>query len=133
MTLEKKAFDVKVLDLKEKCDFTDFFIICSGNSRPQTQAISDIISAVTVDSKFEGGGSGVLDLYIDYVDTGLMPSGQAGTSGFTITDDVLGNNTIIPASPAAVPGAYGFSSDYSKRYDLTADGNWRYTNLQLVT
>jgi len=32
-----------VLDLRGICDFTDFFIICSGNSRPQTQAISEHI------------------------------------------------------------------------------------------
>jgi len=34
---------VIILDLREICDFTDFFIICSGNSRPQTQSISEFI------------------------------------------------------------------------------------------
>lgn len=43
MTLDKKAADVLVLDVRKLCDFTDFFIICSGNSRPQTQSISEHI------------------------------------------------------------------------------------------
>jgi ribosome-associated protein len=40
---EKKAFDILVLDLRERSDLTDFFVICSANSRMQVQAISDSI------------------------------------------------------------------------------------------
>jgi len=40
---DKKALDLVVLDLREMAAFTDFFIICSGNSAPQIQAISNEI------------------------------------------------------------------------------------------
>jgi ribosome-associated protein len=41
--LDKQAEDVVILDLRGLCDFTDYFIICHGNSRRQTQAIADQI------------------------------------------------------------------------------------------
>jgi ribosome-associated protein len=40
---DKKALDLIVLDLREMAAFTDYFIICSGNSAPQIQAISNEI------------------------------------------------------------------------------------------
>lgn len=40
---DKKALDLIVLDLREMAAFTDHFIICSGNSPPQIQAISNEI------------------------------------------------------------------------------------------
>ena len=42
--LEKKALDVVVLDLREvKHAIADYFIICSGNSDTQIEAISDSV------------------------------------------------------------------------------------------
>jgi ribosome-associated protein len=41
-TLEdKKAEDIVLLDLQGKCSFTDYFIICSGNSERQLGALAD--------------------------------------------------------------------------------------------
>ena len=40
---EKQACDLVTLDLRGRSDLTDFFIICSGNSRSQVQAIVDSI------------------------------------------------------------------------------------------
>lgn len=40
---DKKALDLVVLDLREMAAFTDYFIICSGASAPQIQAISNEI------------------------------------------------------------------------------------------
>ncbi len=40
---EKKAFDIVILDLRERSDLTDFFVICSASSRMQVQAITDCI------------------------------------------------------------------------------------------
>jgi ribosome-associated protein len=37
----KKAQDSKVLDLREVTSFCDFFVICTGSSSRQNQAISD--------------------------------------------------------------------------------------------
>lgn len=41
--LDKKAMDVVVLDLREAPAFTDFFILCSGNSQRQVKAIADAV------------------------------------------------------------------------------------------
>jgi ribosome-associated protein len=38
---DKKAGDIVVLDLREVAGYTDFFVICSGNSDRQTKAIHD--------------------------------------------------------------------------------------------
>ncbi len=40
---DRKALDLAVLDLKEVCAFTDFFLLCSGTSTRHTQAICDAI------------------------------------------------------------------------------------------
>ena len=40
-TLDKKAFDVIVLDLRKAGGFTDFFVICSGTNPRQINAIAD--------------------------------------------------------------------------------------------
>jgi ribosome-associated protein len=40
---DKKAFDIVILDLRNRTDITDYFLICSGNSRLQVQAIADSI------------------------------------------------------------------------------------------
>ena len=39
----KKAYDVRVLDLREITSFTDFFVICSGANARQIQAISEAV------------------------------------------------------------------------------------------
>lgn len=39
----KKAEDIVILDMRELCSYTDFFVICSGRSVRQTRAISDDI------------------------------------------------------------------------------------------
>ena len=69
-TAEKKAFNILVLDLRKRSDLTDFFVICSGNSRMQVQAIADsvldeIYQSSHKMSSVEGYSSGnwvVLDL-----------------------------------------------------------------------
>lgn len=50
--LEKKAFDILVLDLRKRSDITDFFILCSGNSKVQVQAIADSILEKTYGTEF---------------------------------------------------------------------------------
>ncbi len=41
VTFNKKAFDVKILDLRNLATFADFFIICSADSDTQVKAIAD--------------------------------------------------------------------------------------------
>jgi ribosome-associated protein len=40
---DKKAIDIRVLDVREIVSYTDFFVICSGNTERQTKAIHDAI------------------------------------------------------------------------------------------
>ena len=41
--LEKKAADLKILDLRKISGPADFFVICSGESDPQLKAIANFI------------------------------------------------------------------------------------------
>jgi ribosome-associated protein len=38
---DKKAIDIVALDLRGVLDYTDFFVICSGNTERQAKAIHD--------------------------------------------------------------------------------------------
>ncbi len=40
---DRKAVDVRVLDLRDVVSYTDFFVICSGNTERQTKAIHDAV------------------------------------------------------------------------------------------
>jgi ribosome-associated protein len=40
---DKKALDVVELDVRQVLDYTDFFVVCSGNTDRQTKAIHDAI------------------------------------------------------------------------------------------
>ena len=41
---EKKAYDIDILDVRGLCNFTDAFVICTGNNRIQLNAIGDNIA-----------------------------------------------------------------------------------------
>ena len=40
---EKKAADIRILDLRGIVGYTDYFVICSGNTERQAKAIHDAI------------------------------------------------------------------------------------------
>ena len=40
---DKKASDVRVLDLRDVVSYTDFFVVCSGNTERQAKAIQDAV------------------------------------------------------------------------------------------
>jgi ribosome-associated protein len=44
-SIEKNAESVKILDLTEISGFTDYFVICSGTSDRQVQAIADSVQS----------------------------------------------------------------------------------------
>jgi ribosome-associated protein len=51
---EKKASDIVVMDLRGlKNSFTDFFVICSGNSDTQLESISDSIESEVINTNKE--------------------------------------------------------------------------------
>jgi ribosome-associated protein len=43
VALDKKGRDVTVLDMRDVIEYTDFLVICTGNTERQTQAIEDAI------------------------------------------------------------------------------------------
>ena len=61
--LEKKAHGLVILKVKEISSFTDYFVICSGNSDRQVKAIADSVEGVLKKS-------GVLPLGIEGARTG---------------------------------------------------------------
>lgn len=40
---DRKAIDLKVLHIEKISDFTDYFLLCSGTSERQVQAIADAV------------------------------------------------------------------------------------------
>jgi ribosome-associated protein len=72
---EKKAHDVVELDLRGVLGYTDYFLICSGNTGRQAKAIHDgILAGLKHDhgrlpSRVEGSGEGgwILMDYLDVV------------------------------------------------------------------
>ncbi|PSL06258.1 ribosome silencing factor [Cecembia rubra] len=71
---EKKASDIVVMDLRGvKNAFTDFFVICSGNSDTQIEAISDSIEDEVIKNNKERpfrseGKNNKQWVLMDYVD-----------------------------------------------------------------
>ena len=51
LMLEKKALDIKIIDVRNITTLTDFFVICTSESEPQSRAITD---HVNVTMKTEG-------------------------------------------------------------------------------
>ena len=70
---DRKAIDIRVLDLRGIVGYTDFFVICSGNSERQTKAIHDAIYQSLKDEqgllprRSEGSGESRWIL-LDYLD-----------------------------------------------------------------
>ncbi len=46
LMLDKKALNVKIINVTEIASFTDYFVLCSSESDPQTQAVTDHIDDV---------------------------------------------------------------------------------------
>ena len=54
-SLDKKAFDIRILDIRELTTVADYFIILSGNSTIQTRTIAD-----EIEEKMEEAGYSLL-------------------------------------------------------------------------
>ena len=44
LMLEKKAIDIIIIDVRKITTLTDFFVVCTSESEPQTRAITDHIN-----------------------------------------------------------------------------------------
>ena len=71
LMLEKKAVDIIIIDVRKITTLTDFFVVCTSESEPQTRAITDHINLTM---KKEGTQSWHIEGYehldwvlIDYV------------------------------------------------------------------
>jgi len=75
LALEKKALDVKILDLRSLDAFTDYFVICSGEVEVQVKAIADHIHDMLAAEKIKPfhfeGYENLEWILIDYVDVVL--------------------------------------------------------------
>ena len=71
---EKKGIDIKIMDLRNvKNSFTDFFVICSGNSDTQLDALAnsvedEVYKASKIDAFQKEGRANGEWILIDYVD-----------------------------------------------------------------
>jgi ribosome-associated protein len=73
---DRKAIDIRVLDLRGVVSYTDFFVVCSGNTERQTKAIHDAVYKELKDD--EGllprraeGASEARWILLDYLDAVL--------------------------------------------------------------
>jgi ribosome-associated protein len=75
LAADKKALELVELDLRGVLDYTDFFVVCSGNTTRQTKAIHDgILEGLkrehgTIPRRVEGAGRAdwILMDYLDVV------------------------------------------------------------------
>ena len=66
LMLDKKALDIKIIDVRNITTLTDFFVLCTSESEPQSRAITD---HVNVTMKKEGNASWHTEgyQYLDWV------------------------------------------------------------------
>ena len=107
---EKKAIDIKVLDLTGISSFTDFFVICTGSSSKQNQAISDEVAfrmkkAGELPLSVEGYSTAewILTDYGDLVVHSLTPKARAYYDLERLWRD--GKPVQVPPEAPAVPKA----------------------------
>jgi ribosome-associated protein len=48
---DRKAIDIRLLDLRGIVGYTDFFVVCSGNTERQTKAIHDAVHQALKDEE----------------------------------------------------------------------------------
>jgi ribosome-associated protein len=70
---EKLASDIVVLDMREHCSFTDYFVICTGRNPRQTLAIADEVAETLkreerVLPRSRAGGREGTWVLLDYLD-----------------------------------------------------------------
>jgi ribosome-associated protein len=68
LMIDKKALDIQIIDVRNITTLTDFFVICTSESEPQSRAITDHINLVM---KQEGNSSWHTEGY-EYLDWVLI-------------------------------------------------------------
>ena len=105
--LEKKGVDVIILDLRKvKSAVTDFFVICSGNSDTQVDAITDsveqeVYKRLGQDPWHKEGKENREWILLDYVDV-VVHVFKKDRRQFFALEDLWGDAEVIKvASPGA--------------------------------
>ena len=70
---DRKAIDIRVLDLRDVVSYTDFLVVCSGNTERQTKAVHDAVHQELKDEEglFPRRAEGVREgrwILLDYLD-----------------------------------------------------------------
>ena len=68
LMIDKKALDIQIIDVRSITTLTDFFVICTSESEPQSRAIADHINRTM---KTEGNSSWHTEGY-EYLDWVLI-------------------------------------------------------------
>tara|TARA_B100001250_G_scaffold22580_1_gene18979 strand:- start:1238 stop:1621 length:384 start_codon:yes stop_codon:yes gene_type:complete len=68
LMVDKKALDIQIIDVRDITTLTDFFVICTSESEPQSRAIADHINRTM---KTEGNSSWHTEGY-EYLDWVLV-------------------------------------------------------------
>ena len=66
LMLEKKALDIKIIDVRNITTLTDFFVICTSESEPQSRAITDHVN-VTMETEGHASWHTEGYQYLDWV------------------------------------------------------------------
>ena len=118
LALTKKASDVIIMDLKGITTMTDYFVICSGDSDKQVNAIADAIKDGLEEEKIkpwhtEGMKSGTWVL-MDFVDV-VLHVFYKDTREFFNLEDLWGDAEIKEIKENSVPdGAQQGINDFRK-------------------
>ena len=75
LMLDKKALDIKIIDVRKITTLTDFFIICTSDSPPQTRAISDHINRQMKDTIMHNINLGDASISREDIEDALKASG----------------------------------------------------------
>ena len=105
--LEKKAVDVIILDLRKvKSAVTDFFVICSGNSDTQVDAITDsveeeVYKRLGQDPWHKEGKENREWILLDYVDV-VVHVFKKDRRQFFALEDLWGDAEVIKVDAQGV-------------------------------
>jgi ribosome-associated protein len=105
IAVEKKADDVKIMDVRELTGITDFFVLCSGHPDVHVKAISDAIQEGLEKSKVkvwhQEGYSALRWVLLDYVDV-VVHVFQEDVREFYGLDRLWGDAALVDLQPAVL-------------------------------
>jgi len=103
IAFEKKASDIKILDLRELTGITDFFVLCSGNLDVHVKAIGDAIQESLEKKKVkvwhQEGYAALKWVLLDYVDV-VVHIFQEEVRDFYGLDRLWGDAVAVDPVPA---------------------------------